>query len=66
MRSRGRVNGRHFDLMRRLIDGDVMLPDSDELSELVKWGYATRDGIFSAATDAGRSAYNTWENMEPG
>lgn len=63
--SRGRISGRHFDLMRRLMGGDTMLPDSKELDELRRWGYVQRDGMFYAVSNAGRLAWDAWNHGDP-
>lgn len=63
MISRAHINGRHFDLMRRLIEGDAELPLSDALVDLLKWGYAQREGAQYAASNAGHLAWDTWQNM---
>lgn len=60
--NRGRINGRHFDLMRRLIERDAALPESKELRELQVWGYVTREGTYYAVSNAGRIAWDTWNS----
>lgn len=53
MISRAHINGRHFDLMRRLVEMDAELPMSDALADLLKWGYIQREGDRFVASNAG-------------
>lgn len=62
---RGQINGRHFDLMKRLVGAEIELPESDELTSLVKWGYAVREGDKYTASNAGQIAWDAWNGMEP-
>lgn len=64
MISRAHINGRHFDLMKRLVSSDVELPLSDALVDLMQFGYAAYRGGKYVATPAGLTAYRTWTEAE--
>lgn len=64
MGSRGRVNGRHFALMRAVLKGECRSLASDEGQDLLRWDYATLDGVTPAPTEEGAKWFRTLQNME--
>lgn len=62
--NRGRISRRHFELVRRLMERDCVLPESPELGELCRWGYVTREGTYYSVSNSGKVAWDTWTNMD--
>lgn len=46
--------------MRRLIERDCALPESKELSDLIRWGYVEREGTYYCVSKAGKIAWDAW------
>lgn len=64
MTSRAHISGRHFALVERLVEGDAELPESPELAALRRWGYVQREGNRHSISNAGKLAWETWNEAD--
>lgn len=49
--------------MAAIVKGEIIKGVSVELRQLQEWGYVTFDGHEYQPTDAGKKAFETWDNM---
>lgn len=68
MTSRGRVGGQHFKALEAVLQQDVHgaapVERGPALGDLIRWGYVIACGDKFAATPAGCSVFDTWQNLK--